>query len=228
MTSETISLSLSPRDAVGKKVRGLRRGGLVPAVIHDHGKDSILGSAKYLELEKILHKAGKHHPVELKVGGKERLVLIKDIDVDPTKRTLRHVVFQAIKQDEKVTAEVPLHIMGEIPAERISLMVLKNIEHVEVEALPRDLPDSLKIDGSVLAEVGDRISVSDLKPPAGVTILTEPEQVIAMVEEQVEHKIEEPEPELPEGEEGEGEAPAEGEEGAEEGAEAPAEEGKEE
>lgn len=225
MSSETITLNLAPRDIVGRKVKAMRRDGLVPAVIHDHGKESILGSAKYLEIEKVLQKAGKHAPVELKIGNKERLALIKDVDFDPRKRNLRHVVFQAIRQDEKVESEVPLHLVGEIPAERAGLLVLKTAEHVAIEALPRDLPDSFEIDATGLAEIGDRITVADLKVPAGVTILTEPEQVIAVVEEPKVHEIEEPEAEVVEGEEG-AEAPAEGEAAAEESK--PAEEGKEE
>ena len=198
-------------------MRGLRRDGLVPAVIHDHGKPSIPVTAKYVDIEKVLREAGKHHPVDLNVGKENFLALIKDVDVHPTKRTLRHLVFQAIKTDETVEAEIPLHLEGDIPAEKASLLVLKTLEHVTVEALPRNLPDALILDATSLVEVGDKLTVADIKVPEGVKVMAEPELMIAVVEEPKTHEIETPEAEVAEGEEGaeaaEGEAPAEGEGG---------------
>ena len=211
MGTDSINLNLSEREITGKRVKALRRDGLVPAVVHNHGGESILAAGVYQDIEKAYHRAGKHAPVELTVGKEKHLAMIKDVDLEPTKRRVRHVVFQAINRHEKAEAEIPLHLVGEIPAERASLLVLKTLEHVEVEALPSDLPEAIEVDASVLAAVGDKITVADLKVPAGVTILTEPEQVIAMVEEPKVHEIETPpEAEIPEGEEAaEGEASTE-------------------
>lgn len=223
--SEDITLTLQKRDVVGKAVKRLRREGQVPAVIHDHGKESLHVMAPYLELLKAYHHAGKHHPVELKVGGQQHLALIKDVDFDPKKHQLRHIVFNAIKQDEAVEAEVPIVITGDIPAEMASLMVLKTLDHVVVEALPRDLPDELTIDGAKLAAIGDRVTVADLRVPGGVTIKDEPDQMIAVVEEP--RVQEEPETEEP----AEGEETTEDEDNntpAEEGPKQPKEAGKEE
>lgn len=204
-------VKLEERKVVGKAIKGLRAEGLVPAVVHNHGQPSIYVMAPELELEKIYEAAGKHHPLNLEIGDQKHLVLIKDAHYHPVKRQLQHVVFQAIRRDEKVEAEVPIHLEGEIPAEKAGLQVLHHLDHVEVEALPASLPDSLVVDMSVLAEIGDKITVADLKIPEGVTILTDPEQSIAVVVEPKEQVIEEPEPEVPEGE------ATEGEEGAEEG-----------
>lgn len=85
--------------------------------------------------------------------------------------------------DEKVETEVPVHLVGEIPAERASLLVIRQLDHVVIEALPKDLIDSLEVDASKLVEIGDKIFVSDIVVPAGVTILTELEHPIATVEE---------------------------------------------
>lgn len=213
MGKDIISIELAARKVVGKKVKAMRRAGDIPAVIHNHGKDSIIASAATRELEKVYREAGKHHPVEVKVDKNDFLALIKDVDIDPVKHRMRHVVFQAIRRDEKTEAEIPLHLEGEIPAERKSLLVITGIDHIVVEALPQDLPDSIKVDATVLDEIGDKITVADLQMPAGVTVMTEPEQVIAHVEEPKVHEIEEPEAEAEEGAEGEeGEATAEGEE----------------
>lgn len=183
MSTDSIGIDLVERTVVGKGLQNLRAQNLVPAVIHDHGNPSIYVSGDYLKLNKAYAEAGKHHPVELKVGNKQHLALIKDVDFEPTKHRMRHIVFQAIRQNEEVEAEIPIEFEeAEIPAEKFSLMVLKQLDHVEVKALPRDLPDQIFVDPSSLAEVGDNLTVADLKVPAGVTILTEPEAQIAVVE----------------------------------------------
>lgn len=184
MTTNDISLDLQERTVVRKGLAGLRKEGLVPAVVHDHGKQSMHVAGEFVAVTKVYNQAGKHHPVHLKLAGKDHLALIKDVDFEPTKNRLRHIVFQAIKQNEAVEAEIPVVFLedAEVPAERKSLMVLKQLDHVQVKALPNDLPDQLVVDPTSLAEVGDHLTVADLIAPKGVTILNDPEQQIAIVE----------------------------------------------
>lgn len=184
MTSQDITLDLQKREIVRKRLAGLRKEGLVPAVVHNHGGDSILVSGDAVAVTKIFHSAGKHHPVNLVVDGKKHLALIKDVDREPAKNRIRHVVFQAIRQNEAVEAEIPVVFKEdvEIPAERKSLMVLQQLDTVQVKALPKDLPDQMVVDPSGLVDVGDSISVADLVVPNGVTLLTELDHQIAMVE----------------------------------------------
>lgn len=184
MTTNDISLELQERTVVRKGLAGLRKEGLVPAVVHDHGKQSMHVTGEFVAVTKVYNQAGKHHPVHLKLAGKDHLALIKDVDFEPTKNRLRHIVFQAIKQNEAVEAEIPVVFLedAEVPAERKSLMVLKQLDHVQVKALPNDLPDQLVVDPTSLADVGDHLTVADLAVPKGVTILNDPEQQIAIVE----------------------------------------------
>lgn len=183
MSSDTITLTVTPRQILGKSVAGLRRTGQVPAVVHNHGQQSWPVQAAYLPLLKVYEQAGKHHPVELSVDGQSHLVLIKEASFAPTRQRLEHVVFQAIRRNEAVEAEVPVTFDEvEIPAEKISLMVLKQLDHVAVKALPKDLPDELKVDPSSLKDVGDNLTVADLKVPAGVVVITDPTAQIAVVE----------------------------------------------
>lgn len=208
MSSDTITLELSKREVVGKQVRGLRRDGKVPAVIHNHGKDSIIVDAPFIEITKVYEKAGKHHPVDLKVGSDKYLAIIRDVDLDPRKNTLRHVVFNAVRQNEVVQTEVPIKFEGDSAAEKAGLMLLHQLETVEVEATPRNLPDEIVVSVDSLAEIGDKISVADLKAPEGVTILTDAEHpVVAVIETPAQQS-----------EESEAEEAAEGEAGAEEAA----------
>jgi len=183
VSTDTISLELKKRSELGKAVKGLRREGMVPANIYERGQESVAVSAPLTIVTKIYHKAGKHHPVELTVEGKKYLAMIKDVDMDPVKGWVRHVAFHAINKNEKVTAEIPVRIDGEIPAERASLLVLRTQDTVEVEALPANLPDELIIDGAKLVEIGDKVSVADLQVPANVVVLTDAEQTLAVIEE---------------------------------------------
>ena len=183
---EEVALNVEKREVVGKAVKQLRNQGMVPAVIHDHGKPSVHVMAEYLAVTKAYRAAGKHHPVNLKAGDTKYTALIKSVDVDPKKNQIRHVVFNAIKANEKVTAEIPVHVRFDegndaTPAERASLVVLRQLESVEVEALPKDLPDALFFDGEKLVAVGDHATVADLIVPAGVTVKSEPSHPLATV-----------------------------------------------
>lgn len=184
--SDTISLEVASRDTLGKAVRKLRRSGQVPAVIHDHGKESIHIQSEYQALYKVFLSAGKHHPVELKVDGKKYTALIKNVTFDPRLNTVTHVVFNAIRANQKVSAEIPVQpLYGEgndaSPAERAGLIVLAQAESVEVKALPKDLPNVLEYDAAKLVGVGDQVTVADLVIPEGVEVETEASHVLATV-----------------------------------------------
>ena len=183
MTEEVVSLSLQKRDVLGKAVKNLRHDGQVPAVIHDHGKESVHVQAPYLDVYRVYQRAGKHHPIELTIDGKNYLALIKDATFEPRKNQLQHVVFNAVDRNQTVEAEVPVVFTGDAEAEKAGLMVLRQIDTVQVEALPSALPDEIAIDITHLTEVGDRLHVSDLPIPENVTLLTEPEHAVAVVEE---------------------------------------------
>ena len=177
------TISMQERTVLGKGLSAIRAQGLVPAVIHNHGQDSIHTMAPSTEMNAIYKEAGKHHPLKLSVDGTDYLALIKDAHYNPVKRSFEHYVFQAIRQNETVEAEIPIRLEGEIPAEKVGLLVLRQLDHVEIEALPRDLPDEFLVDASVLAELHDKIVVGDLKVPEGVTILTEADHPIVVVVE---------------------------------------------
>lgn len=186
MSQEKISLTLEPRDVVGKGLNKLRREGKVPAVIHDHGKPSIVVVGPHLDLQKTFQKAGKNRPIQVTVANKTYTTLIKDVALHPKKQLITHVVFDAVDANETVTAEVPVHIKLDegnesTPAERASLIVLRNTEVVEVEAVPSALPSALEFDGEKLVEVGDSATVADLIVPKGVTIKTDATTTLATV-----------------------------------------------
>lgn len=183
---EDIALELEQREITGKAVKRIRQEGKVPAVIHDHGKESIIVAGVYLDMLKAYQRAGKHHPVNVKAGKKQYVALIKSVDFDPKKHQLRHVVFNAVKANEKVTAEIPVRIKlaegnDASPAERSGLIVLSQLDMVEVEAVPSKLPEVLEFDGEKLVEVGDHATVADLVIPDGVVVKADPDHPLATV-----------------------------------------------
>lgn len=188
MAQKVLELKLDQRSTLGKGVKHLRKSGIVPAVIHDHGKPSLNVQADKITLLKVWRDAGKHHPIELKTDKKSFTALIKDASFDPKKHQLTHIVFNAVDSNQTVEADIPLKAKfaednDSYPAERQSLIVLTQLENVLVKAVPTKLPDFIEYDGEKLAEVGDHISVSDLIVPEGVEILTEPEHSVATVYE---------------------------------------------
>lgn len=183
-----LTLELEHREITGKQVKNLRKTGMIPAVIHDHGKPSVVVSVEYQALFHAYQTAGKHHPVQLKANGKNYTAIIKSVTHDPRYNAVTHVVFNAIKAREKVTTEVPIHMVLDednesTPAERAGLMVLRNATTVEIEAPANKLPDALEFNGEKLVEIGDSATVADLVVPEGVVVKAEPEQTIARVVE---------------------------------------------
>lgn len=183
MSSEALTLEAKNRDVTSQKPNAVRASGNVPAVIHDHGKDShhiVIGEP---ELIKAYRSAGKHHTVDINVEGKKFTTLIKEVTHKPGSARVYHSVFQAVKANETVSAEVPVKLVGEIPAERANLLVVSGIDTLEVEALPKDLVDVIEVDATVLVAAGDKLTVADITPPKGMVIKTDSEQLVASVEQ---------------------------------------------
>jgi len=165
-----ISLKLDARTVTGKKVATLRKNGIVPSVVYGGDSEPISTQSAVVETTKVAHTAGLHSPIDLTVNGKKVLAIIKSIDMDPVKHVLRHVAFHTIKQNEKIVTQVPIILigLGESAAERAGLVVLQAIEHLEVRALPADLPESIEMSIIDLATDEDKLTVGDIKLPSGV------------------------------------------------------------
>jgi large subunit ribosomal protein L25 len=118
-------------------------------------------------------------------------VLIQDIDLDPVTDNVRHADFYVIEKGKKVTVHIPLEFAGVSPAVKdLGGILVKVLHELEIEAMPKDLPHNLSVDISKLATFEDRILAKDVTLPAGVTLLTKPEEVVASVSEAVEEVVE--------------------------------------
>ncbi len=170
--TQDILLQAEKREGLGKSAAArLRLDGKVPAVIQENGKDSVSIVVDGPALLKAYRSVGRSQAIDLTIGKAKKLALIKEVEFVPMKPELQHVVFQALKADEVVDAEVPIHIVGDIPAEVNRLVLLNTLESVVVRALPKDLPESLEVSGASLVEIDDRLTIGDIKMPEGVELV---------------------------------------------------------
>lgn len=163
-------LKLDERNTTGKKVMSLRGDGFVPSVVYGANTEPINTQSPIVETTKIAYAAGKHSPINLEVGGKKKLAIIKSVDMHPVKHHIRHISFHTIKQNEVIATEVPIHLVGqgESEAEKAGLVVLQAIEHIEIKAKPADLPEALELSIVDLTSTDDKLTVADIKLPSGV------------------------------------------------------------
>lgn len=162
-------------------VNQLRREGFVPGVIYGRGAENANVTVTRASLEQALKVAGENTLLELEIeGAKSKHVLIHNVQRDPVKDILGHVDFLEVRLDQKIKAEIPLVFVGESPAvKELSGVLIRNIQHIEVEALPQNLPHNLEVDLSGLKTFEDHLTVADIKSGPNVRVLGDSEQIIA-------------------------------------------------
>ncbi|OGM30808.1 hypothetical protein A2630_00445 [Candidatus Woesebacteria bacterium RIFCSPHIGHO2_01_FULL_44_10] len=177
-------LTAQARKLTGRKVKTLRRGGLLPSNVYGVKVKSQTITVKKDEFKKVYDEAGETSVVELSVGTLVKPVLISNIQVDPVTGETLHVDFRQVDLTKKVTATVPVELIGESPAESQALgTVVHQLTEIDVEALPTDLPDKFEVDISGLVEVDQAILVKDLKyDREKVKLEAGEDQIVAKVE----------------------------------------------
>ena len=222
MAGERIKLEVARREEHGSAVsRRLRRNGFVPGVLYSGGKAAVAFSVPERQIRQALSgEHGTHAILDVVLEGQQKAhhAVLKDFQVDPVKSRLLHVDLHEVRLDQAIQAQVVIELVG-TPEGVVQGGVLSHVtREVNVEALPMEVPDRLSLDVESLA-IGDSIRVEELQRLDGVTVLDDPDTVIATVTPPT--RVEEPE-EVEEEEAVEGEVAAlpEGETAAEEGPEA--------
>ena len=160
--------------------RRIRREHKVPAVVYGHGNEPIHLTLPGHETMMALKHGGANALLELEIDGKDQLALTKQVQIDPIKRHLEHVDFVAVKRGEKVTVEVPVHLVGEAARETL---VVTETAAIQLEAEATHIPEHIEVDIEG-AEAGTQIHASDLKIPSGSTLLLDPETLVVNVTQQ--------------------------------------------
>ncbi len=214
---EQIPLVAEKRSVLGRKVKSLRRQGIIPAHVFGHKVKTEHIQVKVHDFKKVFETAGETGIIALSVGTEKKPVLIRGTQVHPLTDDLLHIDFYQVNLSEKVTVNVPLEIIGESPAvEKKIGLLLTPVTEVEVEALPGDLPENIEVDISNLTNIDDEIKVKDLKVDRSkIDVLADEELVVAQIGELITKEMEALEAEV-EAEQAEAaaesvETPAEGE-----------------
>jgi large subunit ribosomal protein L25 len=181
---EPIRIEASFRTSLGRRAKTVRAQNMIPAVMYGSGVESRPISVPVAAFRKVYARAGSSALVDVAVE-KEAPVkaVIKDVQLDPISLEPVHADFHQVKMTEEMRAEVPLVFVGESEVVKaLSGTLTTPIESVEVECLPSDLPHEIEADISALASFDDAITIKDLKLPAGVKVLSDPDAVLAFVE----------------------------------------------
>ena len=197
--ADTITLELQSRETIGKKVGLLRRDGIIPVHLYGPGTSSRSLQCQGAELAKVVARAGGSTPIMITVAGErgQHLVFVREVQRHPVRGNLLHVDFLRTEATQRVSAEVPMTLVGDSPGARsVAGTVVLQLHMIKVEALPLDMPREISIDLSPLTEPNAVIRCGDIALPSGSTLVSDPEDVVVRIEipkAPVEEEISEPE-----------------------------------
>lgn len=177
------NLSLSPRTVTGKKVKRLRKQGILPVHMYGNGIDSQSLQAEAGELRRILPRVGSNIPVSVAVDGsdEENICFVREVQRHPVTEALLHVDFIRVDITQTISAEVPITLIGSAPATQQGGTLLQPLTSLLVEALPMNIPASVEADVSGLDDFEKSIVVSDIAVADNVTVLTDSDEFVARV-----------------------------------------------
>lgn len=195
----TLILSADIRTIQGKKVATLRRNGQTPVVLYGHGVAPTMLTVEAKPFRHIWKTAGSSQLVDLGITGKPAVkVLIHDIQEHPVSGEVVHADLYQVKMTEKLETEIPLKFVGNSPAVvDLEGNLITEKDSFEIRCLPGDLVPEFEVDISVLKTFDDVIKVADVKVPAAIEVLNDPEETVALVtaprsEEELESELAEP------------------------------------
>lgn len=186
-----LTLSVEKRDKKVATLSSLRLAGSIPGVVYGAHQSSTPITLNAKAFAKILHEAGEATIVSLSGMGAALPTLIHEVSYDPLKGHPTHVDFYAVTKGEKVEVAIPLTFVGESPVVDAGANLVKVMHEVEVKADPMNLPHDITVDLSLLKELNAQIHVKDLVLPAGVELMSEPEDVVVLTQEVAAERVEE-------------------------------------
>ncbi len=179
---EKAVINATLRTVTGKKVGAMRREGKLPAVIYGHNFDATPITLDLKETSRVLHGLTASSLVYINLNGKESAALVREKQRDYLRNTLKHVDFQVVSLTEKIRAKVAITLEGVSPAVKdFNGIIISEMDSVEVEALPQDLPEKITLDLSNLKKIGDHFTVKDIALSDKVHVHASMEDIIVIV-----------------------------------------------
>lgn len=181
--TDVVELNVKIREVSGKSAHKLAPEGLVPAVVYGPKIETMSLSVNRRDFEHFMHTASVGSSLialAIEGHGKPLNVIIKEVRHDEIKGTVQHIDFWAVDMGHSLQTAIPITFVGSAEGERAGGVVMHSLRELKVEARPSDLPEHIEVDLSAL-NVGDSLTVADIVAPKGVTLLDEPETVVASV-----------------------------------------------
>lgn len=182
--AERVVIAASPRAVLGKKVKQLRREGILPANVYGRGLDSAAIQLSARDFANNIKRVGIRQMFELSIDGENapRYVVIRGLTRKGGTGDTMHVDFYQVDPNRPITANVALHLVGEAPAVRdLAGTLVHSLDLVSIFCKPLDIPDALTADVSMLTSFESTLTVGDLVAPEGIEILTDPAVAVAVV-----------------------------------------------
>ncbi|MCW9054582.1 MAG: 50S ribosomal protein L25 [Candidatus Pacebacteria bacterium] len=185
--------TLQVRVREGKKsLKELRGGKEMPAVFYGPKEEATPIALEVDAFKKLWKEAGESTVIELKGDGIDKEVLIQDVDFHPVTGEPRHADFYVMEKGKKVTVKVPIEFVGVAPAvKELGGILVKVLHEIEIEVMPKDLPQHIEVDVEVLKDFESHILAKDVAIPESATLITNEEEAVALVNEAKEEKEEE-------------------------------------
>lgn len=177
-----LTIEVKPRE-MKESPEALRKRGAVPAVFYGPKEGATAVAINSLKFERIWREAGETTVVVLKGVGEEKEALIHDVQFHPVTSSILHADFYVLEKGKKITIKVPLVFTGLAPAEKAGHILVKALHEIEIEVAPAELPHNLPVDVSLLANVGDHITASQIPLPPSAKLITNAKDIVASVTE---------------------------------------------
>ena len=179
-----VELVVDPRTVTGKKVKSLRRRGIIPAHLYGRDTESLAVQASQQTVTNLLRSAGRNAVIDLHINGESspRPVVLRGVQRNPVSGELLHIDFFQISLTAQLRSEVPLVLTGEAPAVTVyGGVLLHSLDRVTIEALPAEMPQHIEVDVGQLETIGSAVFLRELDLPPNVRVLADPDQVVAKV-----------------------------------------------
>lgn len=185
MTETQFTLKAEKRDVFGKKLKPLRAAGKIPAVLYGAKNKSEPLAVEEADFKKILPKISESDFIKLNIENKQKEVFIKEIQTEPVSGALLHIDFYLPSLEKPIETKVKINFIGSSPAVKAGGVLIRVKHELPVKGLPKEIPREFIIDLAKLVNIGDHIFCRDMETPANIQILAKPEDVIAVVREQI-------------------------------------------
>ncbi len=195
---DQIELKVTKREVLGKKVRFLRRQGITPVHLFGHGIESLSLQCDTVELQQLLAEAGHTRIISLKFDGKkgQRTAVVREVQRETRTDGILHVDFYEVRMAEAVKVEVPIQLVGDSPLLKLKEnLLVQDLNSLTIECLPAKIPAVIEVDTTAFTEIDQTVRVRDIELDREISVLNDPDLLVARIQSRPLERIEEVVPE---------------------------------